>query len=54
MGYDNEKMNLLKKKRSKIYKEMWLEKDSLKKRKLQAEIKILDLKMAIEKMKQAK
>ena len=52
MWYDIDKMNGLKKKRSELYKKMWLEKDSLKKRKLQAEIKILDLKMAIEKMKQ--
>ena len=52
MKYDYEKMNCLKQKRSKMYKEMWLEKDSLKKKKLQFEIKILDIKMAIERLKQ--
>jgi len=54
MEYNREKINDLQKKRNKKHKEMWVEKDSLKKRKLQAEIKILDLKMAIEKMKQNK
>jgi len=54
MKYDYEKMECLRKERSIKYKEMWLEKDNYKKRKLQLEIKILDLKMAIEKMKQYK
>lgn len=54
MGYDYDKLNCLKKQRSKKYREMWFEKDSYKKRRLQLEVKILDTKIAIEKLKQYK
>ncbi len=51
MGYDYEKMNCLKQKRENLYTQMWKEKDNLKKRVLQFKIKILDIKMAIIKLK---
>lgn len=54
MQYDYEKLEGLNKERSRKYREMWIERDYYKKRKLQLEVKILDLKIAIEKMKQYK
>jgi len=53
MKYDYEKLECLRKERSKKYKEMWLEKDRYKKARLQFEIKILDIRIAMEKMKQS-
>ena len=54
MKYDYEKLDCLKKQRRAKYSEMWLEKDNYKRTKLQLEIKILDTKIAIEKLKQNK
>ena len=50
--FDYDKINCLRKKRIQTYKEMWLEKDIKKRKRLELEIKILDIKTAIEKLKQ--
>ena len=50
--FDYDKINCLRKRRIQTYKDMWLEKDFKKRKRLELEIKILDIKTAIEKLKQ--
>ena len=52
MEYDYEKMSCLRKRRSELYKKMISEKEFKKRRKLELAIKIIDLKMEIEKLNQ--
>lgn len=52
MKYDYEKVKCLKKKKVDLYRKMWAEKEYKKKRRLELEIKIIDFKVEIEKLKQ--
>lgn len=51
MKYDYEKMAQLRKQRWQLYKDMLQEKDYKKKKRLEFKVKILDIKMAIERLK---
>jgi len=52
MKYDYDKMRSWRKKRIELVKQKLVEQDYKKKKKLEFEIKILDIKMAMERLKQ--
>ncbi len=52
MKYDYEKMNYLRKKRAGLVRKKLVEQDYKKRKKFEFEIKMLDIKMAMERLKQ--
>ena len=52
MKYDYNKIVCLRNKKYDLQRELWIEKDWKKRKKLEYEMKMIDIKVAIEKLKQ--
>ena len=52
MKYDYNKIVFLRNKKYELQRELWIEKDWKKRKKLEYEMKMIDIKVAIEKLKQ--